>query len=128
MKRLAQWIVLLSVAMTIGCGRSARVSAPASTTAAWSRSSTGLPSGSSCFALTASGDAWVAGTESGVYRSTDAGRTWTWAARNPDNLYVRALATVGTTMLVGTDGGVFRSTDQGQHWSASTTQPIGCAV
>lgn len=64
----------------------------------------------------------------GIYKSTDAGNTWTFSGlrdtgqiatvrvhpSNPDLVYV---ASIGNPFAPNKDRGVFRSTDGGKHWS-----------
>lgn len=57
---------------------------------------------------------------SGVYKSIDAGSTWSFA--NLSSTYVAALAidpTAPTTLYAGTPGGVFKSTDGAATWNAT---------
>ena len=65
-----------------------------------------------------------AGTERGLFRSTDAGATWyglpdTLGARRISSIAVSPRYGVDRTLFVGSsNGGVFRSTDGGSHWAA----------
>src|SRR5438034_3182802 len=108
MKRLASILIALSIAGVSGCGKSGTVTRPVGAAAEWSQSSSGLPGGGRCSALTASGTTLLAGTDVGVFRSTDGGLTWTVATTQPTDLFIRAFAASGTTLLAGADGaGVF---------------------
>lgn len=72
-------------------------------------------------ALLVNGTTVLAGTNSGIWRTTDNGTTWTQANTGLTTTDVRALALSGTTVYAGTfGGGVFRSTD-GTNWTAVNT-------
>ena len=75
----------------------------------------GLPRDSRINAFASVGDALLAATDSGIFASTDEGKTWrptSWTGR------VLALVSAGRRSFAGTDGqGVVRSTDGGQTWS-----------
>jgi C1A family cysteine protease len=58
-----------------------------------------------------------AGTENGVYLSTNNGNTWTAVNGNLKNLKVSTLAINGNTVFVGTQtDGIYLSTDNGTSW------------
>jgi photosystem II stability/assembly factor-like uncharacterized protein len=62
-----------------------------------------------------------AGTDIGMYRSTDAGANWNPINSGLTAMKINALAIDSTTpsiVYAGTDNGVFRSTDAGNHWSS----------
>jgi hypothetical protein len=59
----------------------------------------------------------LAGTNAGIYRSTNNGSHWTPINSGLTNMLVRALLVNGTDLFAGTDGGVFRSTNDGASWS-----------
>ena len=67
-------------------------------------------------AVSFSGTKLFAGTDAGVFLSTDSGATWraTGATGNP----IWALAVSGTSLFAGIGGGVFLSTNDGADWSA----------
>lgn len=73
-------------------------------------------------ALAVSGDNVFAGTDSGVFLSTDNGESWEVADTGLTNLSVLSLVvspnkTGGATVFVGTHGGgVFVSTNDGKVW------------
>jgi uncharacterized protein (TIGR03437 family) len=72
--------------------------------------------------LLVSGTTVFAGTNSGVWSTTDNGTTWTQVNTGLTTLDVRALALNGTTLYAGTNGGgVFRTTDNGTTWTATNT-------
>ena len=65
----------------------------------------------------------------GVYRSTDAGTTWTLATTQKGLNQIHSLTANGSTFLAGTlNTGVYRSTDGGDHWTAATTQPTNLRI
>jgi photosystem II stability/assembly factor-like uncharacterized protein len=57
---------------------------------------------------------------SGIYRSTDAGRTWSNASRGLADLSIKQImaADQNTVFAVGAKHGLFRSVDGGQTWTA----------
>jgi photosystem II stability/assembly factor-like uncharacterized protein len=60
-----------------------------------------------------------AGTQSGIYKSTDGGATWRVKLRGlpADGVFVRTLAIGGGVIYAGThDDGIFKSTDGGETW------------
>ena len=64
----------------------------------------------------------------GVFKSTDAGATWSAANTGLDSTGVTALAidpNTPSTLYAGTGGGVFKSTDAGATWGAATP---GCPL
>jgi photosystem II stability/assembly factor-like uncharacterized protein len=67
-------------------------------------------------AVSSSGTKLFAGTDAGVFLSTDSGATWTatGATGNP----IWALAVSGTSLFAGIGEGVFQSTNDGADWSA----------
>jgi photosystem II stability/assembly factor-like uncharacterized protein len=71
------------------------------------------------FALTLAGPHLFAGFESGVFRSSDQGDTWTQVNNGlGDFPTVFSLAARGSTVYAGTvSGGVYRSIDYGDSWS-----------
>lgn len=73
-------------------------------------------------ALVVSGTTIFAGTNSGVWSSSDNGTTWAQVNSGLTTQDVRALAVSGTTLYAGTNGGgVFRSSDNGATWTATNT-------
>ncbi len=96
----------------------------AGTTARWTQ--TAGPEGATIRALLVQGSNVFAGTQGGVFRSTNDGASWTAANNGLAGQFVTALAANGTTLFAGTigsdyvlsSGGVFRSTDSGASWTA----------
>jgi photosystem II stability/assembly factor-like uncharacterized protein len=88
----------------------------------WDNRSEGLIKGN-VNALVSLGSTVVAGGNSGIFRSTDQGNTWSATNFLPSpNYYVTMLATLGNTFYATTVGaGIFRSDDNGLTWSASNT-------
>jgi photosystem II stability/assembly factor-like uncharacterized protein len=72
-------------------------------------------------------DVVYAGTRSGVFKSTDAGATWTSASKGlgPAGVWVMSLAVTPDAVYAGTyTNGVYKSTDGGASWfSASAGLP-----
>src|SRR5450830_844247 len=97
---------------------------------AWSESSIGITN------LTLAGlaaspvdaDVLYAATDQGVFRSTDAGISWSRCSESKQTLSVLVLQD-GRTVLAGTsDGSVLRSIDGGDHWIAVTRGIPGIRV
>jgi len=97
---------------------------------AWSESSTGITN------LTLAGlaaspvdvDILYAATDQGVFRSPDAGISWSRCSESKQTLSVLVLQD-GRTVLAGTsDGSVLRSIDGGDHWIAVTRGIPGIRV
>ena len=67
------------------------------------------------FALAANATTMFAGTEYGVYKSTDNGSTWTLT---PQEIFTLSLAFSNNNLFAGTQAlGVYISTDNGNNWS-----------
>ncbi len=67
----------------------------------------------------------------GVFKSGDAGSTWSAANSGLTNPNVRALAidpVTPATIYAGTTGGVFKSTDGGDTWAAANTGLTGTFI
>ncbi|HQR33706.1 MAG TPA: hypothetical protein PLK30_13290 [Blastocatellia bacterium] len=59
-----------------------------------------------------------AGTSTtGIFASTDNGKTWSSANNGLGNLAINALVTVNGTLLAATDSGIYRSSNGGQNWT-----------
>jgi hypothetical protein len=87
---------------------------------------TALPA-SDIFSLSAQGDTIVAGTDTSVFVSTDAGANWRASARvTPNAAFVFAVRIHNGTIYAGTSNqGVFVSTDLGTSWSAFNQGLVG---
>ena len=81
------------------------------------------PSGvSSTNCLAVSGTNLFAGTNKGVFLTTDNGTTWSAVNTGlPTNTTVNALAIGGTNIFAGTSNGVYLSTNNATNWSAVNT-------
>lgn len=94
----------------------------------WSRASTGLPKNARINALTKSGESLIAGTDAGVFISTNRARNWHSAVRNsPGPTRVVALATLTTRtnlLFAGTtEGLLLTSSDSGKTWRPNPSFP-----
>ncbi len=70
-----------------------------------------------------------AGTQGGVFRSSDNGQSWTAVNDGLANLGVAALAVRGSSIFAGTQGGgVFLSTNDGTSWTAVNNGLSGLAL
>jgi hypothetical protein len=70
------------------------------------------------YALAVSGTNLFAGTERGVFRSTNGGINWTAVNNGLTKSEVLALAVQGSNLFAGTkEGGMFLSTDDGGTWT-----------
>ena len=68
-----------------------------------------------------SGSNIFAGTNDGVYRSTNNGTSWTAVTTEFTNTSVGPLVLSGSNIFTGNSDGVFRSTDNGTSWTALNT-------
>ncbi len=81
-----------------------------------------------CYAIEASGHA-LAGTNDGVFRSTDGGASWIPRNAGMAGQRVEALAVDGATILAGTGSGdVWRSGDAGATWTPDVSGLPGEAI
>jgi photosystem II stability/assembly factor-like uncharacterized protein len=71
------------------------------------------------FSLAAKGDTIFAGTEYGVYMSTNNGDNWKVVDSGLINIFILSFAISGNNIFVATNGdGVFLSSNNGQLWTA----------
>jgi ligand-binding sensor domain-containing protein len=84
---------------------------------------TGSLTTNSVYAFATSGGIFFAGTDDGVFRSTDNGISWA-PARNglPPYIAIFCLKGNDSTLFAGTfDSGMYRSTDKGNNWTSVNT-------
>jgi photosystem II stability/assembly factor-like uncharacterized protein len=69
----------------------------------------------------------LAGTEQGIFKSSDDGQTWIERSVGLTSFQIRALAIGADRTIYAADwkGGVFRSTHEGDRWRPMGTAPIG---
>ena len=80
---------------------------------------TGGPSSGYVLSLAVSGSNIFAGTDSGVFLSTNDGTNWTAVNSGLTNTNVRALAVIDSNIFAGTWGdGVFRFSNSGTSWTS----------
>jgi hypothetical protein len=72
------------------------------------------PYGGYVYSIVVSGSILLAGTEDGVYRSTNNGKTWQYSGLI--NNIVRSLIVKDHNIFAGTSGGVFVSNSAGKRW------------
>ncbi len=102
---------------------------PASASAQWQQ--VFGPAGGDVEAIASDAGHIYAGTDSGVYVSTNDGKIWTLMNSGLANPEIFSLAiTPNATILAGTEGGgIFRSTNFGDTWdSSSTGLPYGSYI
>jgi len=89
----------------------------------WNVDDNGLPSGSVPRALASIGPVVFAGTyNSGVFRSTDNGATWSAANTDLGDTDIISFAVSGSNIFAGTNSnGIFLSSNGGQSWSNVST-------
>jgi photosystem II stability/assembly factor-like uncharacterized protein len=96
------------------------------------------PQDSNVIYAAAEGPLWSPGGERGLYKSTDAGKTWNlsldiskdtgvtdaaFEPGNPNTLYAAAYQrrrTVAAFMAGGPESGIYKTTDAGKHWQKLT--------
>jgi len=79
-------------------------------------------------AMTLYGDTlFTATSDSGVYRSTDHGNTWS-AAKTGLPRDILTITSTGTVLFAGRDAGVYRSTNHGGTWTPTNTGLTNPAV
>lgn len=85
-------------------------------------------------ALLVKGTSLFAATISGVYVSTDSGKSWGWISQGlpkPLGVQVTSLVWLGTELFAGTEGGLYVSNDSGLTWifrGASLNTPYSLFV
>lgn len=99
--------------LLVGCGKD-DVVAPDSTSGAWSR--TALRT-TNVYSFAVLGTFTLAGTDSGVFRSSDHGVTWARSSTGlASDAHVLELLVRESEVFAGTWTGVFHSTDDGATW------------
>jgi hypothetical protein len=86
------------------------------------------PIGGNVHCLAVNGNNIFAGTDGGIYRSTDEGANWAPVNSGLTNHYVWSLAATDTTVFAGTSAGVFLSTDNGLNWVIANNGIDGSAI
>jgi len=82
----------------------------------WERKSNGMGTNKTVWSMAVSGNKIFAGTNNGVYISTDNGDSWTLSfGGHPGN----ALLVNGSNIFIGSTFGVYLSTNEGVNWSAT---------
>jgi photosystem II stability/assembly factor-like uncharacterized protein len=66
--------------------------------------------------LASSGTYLFAGTNGGMYRSSDNGDSWTAVTPEMRNPVIYAFAVAGGSIFTGTDDGIYRSANNGDRW------------
>jgi len=97
--------------------------------AQWVENNNGLYGGV-ITALVANGSNLFAGTNNGVFFSTNNGSSWTAVSTGLTNTSVQSLVVSGSNLFAGTNGGgVFLSADNGSSWTpVNTGLPANCSV
>jgi photosystem II stability/assembly factor-like uncharacterized protein len=96
----------------------------------WTSSATGLGSRRAFAIASGSGGLVVAGTDQGLFRSTDDGGGWSVSGAGGPSTTVRALVrdAVSGRIFAGSQSGVFLSTDNGDTWTSRSSGLGGAAV
>jgi photosystem II stability/assembly factor-like uncharacterized protein len=74
--------------------------------------------------LVLTGNALVAATSQGVYRSVDSGATWKLVTKGIDPGTIASIAAGGEAVFAAQYGKVFRSSDSGESWHEISTQGL----
>ncbi|MGB2869781.1 MAG: zinc-ribbon domain-containing protein [Bacteroidota bacterium] len=84
----------------------------------WIPVNNGIPDNTIVYCLASDGVNLFAGTyDSGVFLSTDKGKSWKRMNAGLTNMTVISLAIIRANLLAGTNGGVFLSSDKGKTWA-----------
>lgn len=81
----------------------------------------GPSGGYSFYSLAVSGNNMFAGTNGGVFVSTDNGESWTQRSTGLPYNDIYTIAVSGSNLFAGTPGGVFQSANNGANWSKVNT-------
>ena len=92
---------------------------PSSAISQWAQTSG--PEGGHILTLEVKGTTVFAGGVGGVFRSTDAGTTWSWSSVGLTTLWVEDLAVIGSDLFAAEETRVIRSTDDGASWADAST-------
>src|SRR5665213_1265473 len=94
---------------------------PITALAQWVEVDSGIPG--NVHTLLADSDYLFAGSDSGVYRSSDDGVSWVPAGLKDTNVF--AFAKGGSELFAGNDKNVFLSSNEGLSWNAINSLPRG---
>lgn len=117
--------ILIATATIASCAAAERYSVFQSVDRghSWTRSDVGLPKAARVNAFGFAGGVFLAGTDAGIYYSTDAARTWQRAS-GASSRRIIAFAGVGKQMFAATDGkGLLASADGQGPWTPESTFP-----
>jgi photosystem II stability/assembly factor-like uncharacterized protein len=74
------------------------------------------------------GNILIAGTSTGIYRSSDNGATWAAVNSGGSRIVANALAVSDDEIFAGTDDGIFHSTDNGSNWTVMSPGLTGLQI
>ena len=95
----------------------------------WTKMSNGLEENSSVNSFVIHDNKLFAGTDAGVYVSTNNGIDWNLASSGIDtNLSVKSLFTIKRNIIAGTNDGIFFTTNNGTSWHKSSGLPANSVV
>jgi photosystem II stability/assembly factor-like uncharacterized protein len=91
----------------------------------WTRTDFGLPRNARINALAASAENFIAGTDAGIFISTNAAQSWQPVAQTSQSRSnrVTSLATLDQHAFAGTIDGLLTSSDRGNSWQRSPSFP-----
>jgi hypothetical protein len=121
MGRKTELLILAAWIVWIGCGKQdiPNQTQDNGATNPWIAMNVGLPSTPQVYSLVLAGDDLLAGTDDGVYISSDGGEHWRASNTGLQGISIRSLVVTGPIVLAGSEyRGVFRTTDGGTTWVA----------
>lgn len=86
----------------------------------WIRRSNGFSSGKAIFSIINHGGNLLAGTNDGIYISTNAGGSWSDVTTGLTNTFIRSIIEDSSFIFAASQDGIFKSGDGGNNWSSSS--------